>query len=278
MGSNTNAVVWLASLSAPSAHSSSTLSLAYGRRTSTIRTRVRFFRRYFRWLRTATLKNYPSEVRDFIDFLQVISDNGSSRGVLRSAKSSFAFMEQVSGVADEMVMSKNKIYFNVYAELLVQSLLGPPPRPAPRPALVLLAALEAYFNDTSGAVALRLQAWWHLVKAWAVLRHDDHGGLRPSDVRFDDEGMCGHLHRSKTTGGDKAVRTRPINVSTEAYIIYPGWLSTGFRLLVDFAPEERDFLLPSPSERGKKAKLSKLCPMSHIDSAILSHQMFKALA
>ena len=107
-----------------------------------------------------------------------------------------------------------------------------------------------------------------------MLRHDDHGGLRPSDVRFDDEGMYGQLHRSKTTGGDKAVRTRPINVSTAAYNIYPGWLSTGFRLLMDFAPGERDFLLPSPSEKGKKAKI---CSMSHIDSTILSHQLFRVL-
>ena len=127
-------------------------------RTSTVRTRVRFFWRYFRWLRTARLKNYPSEGRNFIEFLQVLSDNGSSRGVLRSAKSSFAFMEQVSGVADEMVMSKNKIYLNVYAELLAQSLPGLPPRPAPRPTLVLLAALEDYLHDTTGAVVLRLQA------------------------------------------------------------------------------------------------------------------------
>ena len=143
-----------------------------------------------------------------------------------------------------------------------------------RPTLVLLAALEDYLHDTTGAVALRLQAWWHLVKAWAVLRHDDHGGLRPSDVRFDDEGMYGHLHRSKTTGGDKAVRTRPINVSTAAYIIYPGWLSTDFRLLMDFAPGERDFLLPSPSEKGK---MPKICSMSHINSTILSHQLFRVL-
>ena len=134
-------------------------------------------------------------------------------------------MEQVSGVSDEMVMSKNMIYLNVYAELLVQSQLGLPLRPAPRPTLVLLAALEDYLHDTTGVVALRLQAWWHVVKARAVLRHDDHGGLRPADVGFDDEGMYSHSHWSKTTGGDKAVQTRPISVTTAAYIIYLGWVA-----------------------------------------------------
>ena len=274
MGSNTPAGVWLASSSTPSAHSSSTLSLASGRRTSTIKTRVRSFRRYFRWLRAARLKDYPSEVRDFIEFLQVLSDNGSSRGVLWSAKSSFAFMEQVSGVSDEMIMSKNKIYLNVHAELLVQSLQGLPPRPAPRPDLVLLAALEDYLHDTTGVTALRLQAWWRLVKAWAVLRHNDLGGLRPTDVWFDDEGMYSHLHQSQRTGGDKAVRTRPINVSTAAYIVYPGWLATGLHLLMDCPRGERDFLLPSPSEKGNRANIF---PISHIDSTILFHQLFRVL-
>ena len=59
-----------------------------------------------------------------------------------------------------------------------------------------------------------------------------------------------------------------------SYIIHPGWLSTGFRLLLDFAPGKRDFLLPSPSEKGKKANI---CPMSEIDSTILSHQLFRVL-
>ena len=130
----------------------------------------------------------------FAGFVQqgVLSDNGLSRGVHRSAKSSFGVVEQVSGVSDEMVMSMNKTYLNVYEELLVQSLLG-------------------YLHDTTGVVALRLQAWWHLVKAWAVLRHDDHGGLRPTDVRFDDEGMYSRLHRSKavrTRGGSRPASTR----------------------------------------------------------------------
>ena len=65
------------------------------------------------------------------------------------------------------------------------------------------------------------------------------------------DGLCGELRPTKTTGADKQVRLQPIVVTIDAYVRRANWLSVGWILLGSLAPEDNDYLVPTPAEQGR---------------------------
>eukprot|EP00971_Amphidinium_carterae_P273888 5435872-Amphidinium_carterae.1 len=70
---------------------------------------------------------------------------------------------------------------------------------------------------------------------WAGLRFSDLTGAPFDRLKLDDIGLSGVLEITKTTGPDKAVRSRDFYVSRKAYLIHGNWLQTGFQLWADMS-------------------------------------------
>ena len=137
-------------------------------------------------------------------------------------------------------------YSNLFAELLSQTRPGAEPKQAPRPLLRVLEAIERTVVDHNEAVFIRLYAWFYLLQTWCSLRFDDHRGLEPGLLRNTEHSLTGVLTRSKTHGPDKKIQRKPIFLDKSCWIAVKDWCDVGFNLLLELAPYERDYLLPSP--------------------------------
>ena len=93
-------------------------------------------------------------------------------------------------------------------------------------------------------------------------------------VNFDTFGLYSKLHLLMTTGLDKAVRERLLNIRVDAHTTDSTWLKRGLVLLHRYCPTARDFLLPSPASSWTESRCK---PLSHIDATVLSHQLFSKL-
>ena len=124
----------------------------------------------------------PHDLACFVDYLSPLA-----RFVLhevysdRHMKAAMAFLERTAGIAPHLQRTKSPIFTNLYSEVLATKRARVLPRPAPRPLLTPLAALEEFVFDHDQPLCLRIHAWWRCVQSWAVLRHADHRGFVPLD-------------------------------------------------------------------------------------------------
>ena len=191
-------------------------SVAAGRRALTLRARVYKLRVFFTWLFKERGQRFPRVVEHILDYLTFVSDSRCTRSSLISTKASLCFLEFVAGVPLQEQLTKSPLFVNLYKELLCTKGARVLPRQAPRPFLVLLAAMETYLLDSSRPIFLRVHCWWKLVECWGVLRHADHRGFIPRDPSLfivRDGSLRATLVRSKTTGPDKLVKSRPVFIS-----------------------------------------------------------------
>ena len=70
--------------------------------------------------------------------------------------------------------------------------------------------------------------------------------------------LSAKLTRSKISGPDKRWNFRLVIVVPDAYVHQKQWLCTGWNLLLESAPFERDYLLASPTSNYKGCRQSEL--------------------
>ena len=85
------------------------------------------------------------------------------------------------------------------------------------------------------------------MQSWGTLRFSDHRGIAPAQVTVDEQGFTASLTHSKTLGSDRSVTMRLVVVNRACFVQRPEWMTTGWKLLVQEAPFERDYLLPVPT-------------------------------
>ena len=202
-----------------------------------------------------------------IDYLQGLVDQGKSRGSIKAAKSAASFDEYVAGIEERDRVTRSVIFQSLYAEILASASPGAAPGPAPRPLITLLGAMENSISDSSLPPFIRVMGWWKCLQVWAALRHYDHRGIRPRDLVLSAGSLRGELWRSKTTGCDKVVKSRPILIVPMACVYDPGWLLVGWQLLLDLCASPQNLLLPTPTCGGTSTALA---PLTHRDATTLS--------
>ena len=72
------------------------------------------------------------------------------------------------------------------------------------------------------------------------------------------KGLITKLSRSEVSGLDKKLNLRLIVVVAEAYVQQNSWLATGWQILREAAPHERDCLLPAPTSNYKGCRQAEL--------------------
>ncbi len=224
--------------------------LAAGRRARTLRTRLRGWKGFATWLRIAHGEVWPSSWGRVAEFLEIRAAEPCSRAVVRHVYSGIRFVEEAGGFEGDAAVTNHRMLRRFIKETearLGARAGGGETKQAARPLVSQVEALEALVVNEQLAPWIRAYGWWMALKCWGVLRYDDHVGMNPSGMKMDDAALRFTLDKTKTTGRDKRVQKRYVAVHREAYLMEPRWLQVGLELWRRLAPQERSYLLQTPS-------------------------------
>jgi hypothetical protein len=179
------------------------------RRASTIRQRVRFFRRVklFLLARSVNGKAWPYTEITLVDYLQnALADTNTARSFPEQCAAALGFMEAAGGLAPENRPSGSQTFKNYVNHASAQLEVGADPTEKAIPLmLAAVAALEIYVMDSDNSKYLRAFAWVRLVKLWAALRWADTRGVPPRLSKLGPTGLKLLLDATKTSGAGRKV-------------------------------------------------------------------------
>ncbi len=224
-----------------------TLALAAGgRRASTLRTRLRAWNAFARWMKIAHDEAWIKHWGRVVEYARMRAEEPCGRQTLQGILWSIAFVNRAAGYAP----IDNTFYKSSCQELLASVSAragGGTGRSAPTTLALHLACLESMVMDDEMPVWLRSYCAWKCTQCWAATRFDDHRGIRPDRLEWQGDNLRLHLHRTKTTGQGKRVEARVIGISHEAYLMEERWMRTGWDLLARMGRPDRDYLLAAPT-------------------------------
>ncbi len=221
--------------------------LAGGRRASTLRARARAWKNFQGYLRLTTGASHPRSAYEALDYVLARAAEPCSKSVLMNVKALFSFIDSVTGEIPSI--SGNRY---VAAALREKLALAPARRdgdhsPASRYPVAMLGLMEEALVGTGLPPYSKVLVWWTLMSCWCTLRFDDHRGLTMDAFRVSGDGVTFELSRSKTTGEDKAVRLRPVFLSSDAFLKERDWFVCGWKLYKSMSEFDRDYLLCAPT-------------------------------
>ncbi len=256
-------------------------ALAYaaaGRRARTLRTRLRAWRAFARWLKAAYCLEFPTHWTQLLGYAEARAAEPCGRGTLQAFVWAVSFIERAGGYEEEDCHTRAPLFKNALRELVagLSARAGGGERvQANRPLVAVLAQFERMVLDSDVETWYRIYSWWKLLQSWCALRADDHNGMSPGEVVVDRGGLTFVLRHSKTTGRDKKQEHRLVGLSGKAYFQYPDWGLVGWELLNAYAPAARDYLLPSPAE-GLATSLRR--PLRYEEAAGWSRALHSVVA
>ena len=221
---------------------------AQGRRATTLRKRVRDWRKARSYFLRALGTPWPADAADVLEYIEARASEPCHKTTLQSFHLALAFVERAGGIRASEGLAGDPIVVGALEEVTLAVTGGrvKPRRPALREPVIFTVVREMMVVDDSAEFYDRIYCWWLLVKTWASLRFDDHRGLIPGDLMLTSHGLSGVLSRTKTSGAGKATETLPVYVSSEAYVFQASWLSVGY-FLWEQVPGKRDYFLVMPS-------------------------------
>lgn len=247
-----------------------------GRRATTLRKRVRDWRRLSRWLEGARGRSWPATIDDVLCYLEMRAAEPCGRTCYTATLQALSFMEESGGMPAERRLSQNPLVRGAVDEMVLECAAANPRARAKAHALpvrVLLGWERVVVNKDFG-LFLRVYAWLRLVKYWATLRWDDLMWMDPATVQISSRGLAATLARTKVTGPGKTVEVLNIHIARGAYLQTPEWLGTGFECWKAFVGKERRCMLPLPSADLATARGH---PAKYADAAAYSQSLFGVL-
>ena len=245
-------------------------------RASTIRKRVREWRKIRAYSMSVCGSPWPDHVGVLLDFILERVEEPCGHTVPESILATLAFMEKAGGVASGERLADNQALKNVVNQATHDlQLVAPPTRKAPLVPIMLIGSLELMVADDSAPIYARGLAFYKLLKIWASCRSNDLSGLNPSSLRLNSLGLCGVLERTKCSGPGKRVRHLPFFFCHSAALFVPNWLKLGWdiwdRPCLSF---RRDYFLPLPKQDWSGARRVMA---DYADTVALSKSLFRML-
>ena len=245
-------------------------------RASTIRKRVREWRKIRAYSMSVCGSPWPDHVGVLLDFILERVEEPCGHTVPESILATLAMMEKAGGVASGERLADNQALKNVVNQATHDlQLVAPPTRKAPLVPIMLIGSLELMVADDSAPSYARGLAFYKLLKIWASCRSNDLSGLNPSSLRLNSLGLCGVLERTKCSGPGKRVRHLPFFVCHSAALFVPNWLKLGWdiwdRPCLSF---RRDYFLPLPKQDWSGARRVMA---DYADTVALSKSLFRML-
>lgn len=222
-------------------------ALAGRKRSRTLRSRVRTWRRVRLWLTMVLGVEFPRHVGDMVDYILDLGQCAKSFPLQVSI--ALAFFEKLGCFGTGIARSP---LFVLNVESLTTSLHEEPGalsvKKAPLYSISMVMACELWVMSARPRY-MRILGWVTLVKIWKCLRFDDMQGLSASRLALAVAGLRSILGRSKTTGAGKKTGEIPCFIHGKASFTGNNWLQEGFKLFrSQDLQTERDFFLPVPTE------------------------------
>ena len=216
-------------------------------RPGTVRLRVHTWQVYLRWLGSVSDRSWPRDVRDLVDYVRAMVNVPAAAYFPRVFASAVHWFGGRSGFKELEAAGADPRFKRAVEWAEVELSSGTlQKRKAPRLPVAVMVAMELLVLDVEVPIAIRVTAWYRLVKVYGGLRWDDLQRLLPKNVEMKDMGLVGRMLQTKVSGPGRKVRELPLFVSREADLTGGGWLHVGFDLWLGTVDVERDFFIARP--------------------------------
>ena len=217
-------------------------------RPGTIRIRVHTWEIFLRWLLASKGRLWPQDVADLVEYIRMMVGLPAAAYFPRTFASAVQWFGGRAGF-EHMEDAGNDVRFRravEWAELELGSEVLRV-RKAPRLPVVVLMALELKVVDMNAPRAIRVTAWYRLVKVYGGLRWDDLQRMHSDHMELKDAGLTGRMVRTKVSGPGRRVREVPLYVSRDADLTGVGWLEIGYGLWRGTVDHPRDYMIQRPT-------------------------------
>eukprot|EP00435_Cladocopium_sp_Y103_P016143 s974_g4.t1 len=245
-------------------------------RSSTLRKRIREWRKYTRWLETVHRVRWLSKAFHVLDYFTDLRLTGAPHSVPQSFATTLSFFERAAAIPEEEMLSKDSAvrrgldYTNKEME---ES--RPEKRQAPILPLRIIAAMELLVMNEDEPSFLRFACWAKLIKVWTSSRTDDLQGISLKAMKYGRAGLHGIFWRTKVSGPGKKNKVLPFMVSNRVSVTGEAWLKTGMSLLEEKYWYPRDYLMPTYPEGLEEVQERR--PATYDDFVTLTRLVYSKL-
>jgi hypothetical protein len=214
-------------------------------RASTLRKRLREWRKYLTWLEIVHQVRWPSRRAHAIDYLVELRLAEAPPTVPQSFATTLAFFERAAGVGPEVAISAD-VAFKRALDMTNKEMehRKPEKKQAPLLPIKVIASMEMLVMSEANATFVRFAAWCKLVKIWTASRTDDLQGISLRSMKFSKAGLHGVFWKTKVSGPGKKNKILPFMISRKVGVTGLPWLKTGMTILEERYWYPRDYLVP----------------------------------
>ncbi|CAE7243210.1 unnamed protein product [Symbiodinium sp. CCMP2592] len=213
------------------------------RRSKTLRNRLKAWQPFRTWLQCVHEVQWPTSVRQLIDYSNERFQSECGKTVLNSFQASLAVLEQVGKVAETQRLSSDTTWL-AHLKSLTADLVGEqaPVQQAPMMTVAMIISLELHIAREDEPEYIRAMAFVALLAVYGSMRMDDLQGMLPATMQLTAQGFRATLGRTKTTGADRRNKEVSVFIHRQAGLSGFDWLGEGFALWKKYT-QPRDFLV-----------------------------------
>eukprot|EP00435_Cladocopium_sp_Y103_P034677 s3830_g9.t1 len=245
-------------------------------RASTVRKRLREWRKFVQWLEIVHQVRWPSKRVHVVDYLTELRLTEAPVTVPQSFATTLGFFERTAGIAKDEMLSSDAVFKKALDHTNKEmDIRRPEKKRAPLLPVSVIAAMEMLVVSEGAPTFLRFSAWIKLIKVWSASRTDDLQGVALRSLKFNKVGMYGIFWRTKVSGPGKKNKVLPFMVSCKVSITGLPWLRVGMTIMEEHYWYPRDYLVPSYPD-GLEALDAKR-PASYEDFVVMSRLVYSNL-
>ncbi|CAE7351564.1 unnamed protein product [Symbiodinium sp. CCMP2592] len=221
------------------------------RRSKTLRNRLKAWQPFRTWLQCVHDVQWPTSVRQLIDYSNERFQSECGKTVLNSFQASLAVLEQVGKVAETQRLSSDTTWL-AHLKSLTADLVGEqaPVQQAPMMTVAMIISLELHIAREDEPEYVRAMAFVALLAVYGSMRMDDLQGILPATMRLTAQGFRATLGRTKTTGADRRNKEVTVFIHRQAGLSGFDWLGEGFALWKKYT-QPRDYLVMTARDDWK---------------------------
>ncbi|CAE7235577.1 unnamed protein product [Symbiodinium sp. CCMP2592] len=221
------------------------------RRSKTLRNRLKAWQPFRTWLQCVHDAQWPTSVRQLIDYSNERFQSECGKTVLNSFQASLAVLEQVGKVAETQRLSSDTTWL-AHLKSLTADLVGEqaPVQQAPMMTVAMIISLELHIAREDEPEYVRAMAFVALLAVYGSMRMDDLQGMLPATMRLTAQGFRATLGRTKTTGVDRRNKEVTVFIHRQAGLSGFDWLGEGFALWKKYT-QPRDYLVMTARDDWK---------------------------
>ena len=248
--------------------------LCGGRRTSTLKARVREARKLQNWLMTTYGTPWISRIVQLLDYICERAREPCAASVPKSILACVDFVESVGGIQEANRSSYHPTVVSVFKDITIELKCSKPlveKRKAPQTLLAMIIGLEDLVTSVKLSNYVRVAAWTRLLRIWMSLRFSDTLHMPPSKAVYDCGVLTVTITRTKTTGPGKKIEVLKAYIGPGVWIHCSEWLHQGWMIFVSMGASSRLCWLPKPSRDLQSFTED---PPTYMDSCGISRKLF----